>query len=333
MPRSVGITASAVVVLIGSAFTILCGALMVLGSVFLLHSSPVAKLPVNLGYFAIIEAAMLFAFGGWGLGTGVGLIKTMQWARISLLVFAGILMFISLPAALLMAVISFPNNADPSLPPHFMTIMRVGMALWYAMNAGLAGFWLYYFNKQSVKAQFRGEQPVAEPGAPDLPLGASSTGLRERPLSITIIGWFLLVGSVFTSLYLLVYSAFFSGVQLPLFFLGFFFSGRSASLMLMVWMAAQMFGAVGLLKLKNWGLLVTIGLQCMTVLNTALLLGIPANRARFQQIMDTMTASMNALMPQPVPFAFPMWIGIASSLPLVFVILWFLVTRKHAFTV
>jgi len=43
-------------------------------------------------------------------------------------------------------------------------------------------------------------------------------------------------------------------------------------------------------------------------------------------------ASMNSRMPHPVPFVFPIWIAFASPLPIVFVILWFLITRRQAFT-
>jgi hypothetical protein len=306
MPRSVGITVSAVVVIIGSAFTILGGAMMVLGSLFLSKSSPAANVPVNLGFFVVIEAVMFSGFGGWGLAAGIGLINLKQWARISMLVFAAILVFISLPAAVLLAVIPFPNTNDPNLPSNFMPIMRTGMVLFYAMFAALGCFWLYFFNKQSVKAQFQVREPGLESaaGTPIAALGAS----RARPLSITIIGWFLLIGSALAPLGLLFNSAFFSGLQFPLYFLGFFFFGRSASLILIVWITAQIVAAMGLLKLKNWGLLVTIGLQCLTVVNAALLVGIPANRARFQQIMEAMVASINSRMPQPVSFVFPIWI-------------------------
>jgi hypothetical protein len=336
MPRSVGITVSAVVVFIGSAVTILFGVIMALGAVFLSNLNGTANVPAHLGYFGAIEGVVFFGFGGWGIASGVGLIKTKQWARISMLVFAALLVLFSLPGVALIAFIRFPNTNDPNLPSNFAAIMRVGIGLFYGMFAALGCFWLYFFNRRGVKAQFHGEQPVVDLMMPDLPSGTPfatpSAGLRARPLSITIIGWFLLVGSALSPLFLLFYGAFFPDAQMPLFFLGFFLFGRSAFLILFVWMAVQIVAAVGLLKLKNWGRLTTIGMQCLTVVNSALLLGIPANRARFQQLMDTMTAFMNARMPQPVPFVFPMWVGIAISLPIVFVILWFLIARKQAFT-
>jgi len=223
------------------------------------------------------------------------------------------------------AVIPIPNANDPDLASNFATITRIGMVLFYAIFAALGGFWLYFFNRQHVKLQFRGGEQAIESSI------AGQTDTRPaRPLSITIIGWFLVIGAALTPLFLLLNSVLFPGLQTPLFFLDFFFFGPRALLILTVWMAAQMAAAVGLLKLKNWARLATIGLQCLVLINFVLL-AIPANRARFQQVMETMTSSMNTRMPQPVPFLFPMWAGIAASLPIVLVILWFLITEKQSF--
>jgi hypothetical protein len=205
------------------------------------------------------------------------------------------------------------------------------------MFAALGGFWLYFFNGRNVKAQFVGQQPLATSASPELFAGAPYAGhrpsSRARPLSITIIGWFLLVGSALTPLCILFNKILFSGVQIPLFLFGFFVSGRGAYAILVMWMAIQLVAAVGLLKLKRWGWFATIALQCLGILNSTLMVAIPANRARFQQLMEIMSASVTARMPQPhpLPLAFPMWIGVATSLPIVVLILWFLVTRKQAF--
>ena len=104
MPRSTGITVSAIVATIGSAFTVLSGTLIVLVSVFALNTSSSADALVNLRYVLVIEALVAFGFGGWGLAAGIGLIKTKEWARISTLVYAAILIFFSLPAAVATAI-------------------------------------------------------------------------------------------------------------------------------------------------------------------------------------------------------------------------------------
>jgi len=333
MPRSPGVTASAVAVLIGSSFTLLCGAMMVLGSAFFTRANPAARLPENFGSILVVEAVLFFGFGGWGLASGIGLFCLKQWARISLLVYAGLLICVSLPAAALMAVISLPH--DPNLPVNFMPVIRVGMALFYGMFAALGGVWLYFFNKRSVKVQFQAMPRMPESAAGDVFVGVpapeASASQSARPLSITVIGWFLLIASALAPLGALINRALFPGVQGPFYFLGFFFFGWSGYLVLLVWMAAQMVAAVGLLKLKRWGLFATIALQCLTLLNATLLLVIPGHRARLQQIMETMVASMDARLPQPAPFVFPTWIGFGMAFPMVLVILWFLVTRRQVF--
>jgi hypothetical protein len=76
---------------------------------------------------------------------------------------------------------------------------------------------------------------------------------RARPLSITIIGWYLIIGSAFAVLSLVLTNALFARLKLPFFFLGVFLFGPGAYLLLMVWMAVQAGAAVGLLKLKRLG--------------------------------------------------------------------------------
>ena len=80
------------------------------------------------------------------------------------------------------------------------------------------------------------------------------------------------------------------------------------------------------------GLFATIGSQCLAAVNAALPMVIPGQRARFQQVMETMTASMNARLPQPAHFVYPAWIGLAMAFPVTLVILWLLITRRHAFS-
>ena len=330
-----GITISAIIVILGSAFTLLGGAMMVLSSAFLSKANPASAVPLNLASIVVIDSVVLSGFGGWGLASGIGLIYLKRWARISTLIFAGFLVCIALPAAAVIALIPLPNTHDPNLPSNFMSVMRIGMSVFYGMFAALGAFWLYFFNTRSAKAQFQPRQPVPESAAGDLFLGAavpaSALSQGARPLSITIIGWFLLIGSAVAPLGLVFNRAFFPGIRLPLYFLGFFFLGRSAYLVSLAWMAAQMVAAAAMLKLKKWGLFATIGLQCLAGVNAALLMGIPGHRARFQQMMETMTASMNARLPEPAPFVFPAWIGLAMAFPVILVILWFLVTRRRAF--
>jgi hypothetical protein len=315
MARSGGITFSAVVVFLGSVFAILSGGFAVLGSLTASNAGLRTPAPIDFRYVAIVMAIFYLGFGGWGVASGIGLIKTRQWARISMLVFACLLFLFSLPMVLVMAVIRLPETNDPNLPPNFTAMMRVGMDTVFGLIAALGGFWLYFFNKKSVKEQFGGARPAGQEMAADL----SAEKSNARPLSITIIGWYLLIASGLSPLFLLLSRTLLHGQPMPLCFLGFFVFGRSAILILVVWMAAQFVAAVGLLKLRNWGRVVTIWLQVLGIANLVLTFGLPANRVRYQQIMETFSFSPQA------------WIGAVASAPILLVVLWFLITQKTAF--
>jgi hypothetical protein len=326
------------VVFIGSALTVLTGAAMVLGAAFLANSSRMANQPPFLRYALFFEAALCFAFGGWGVASGVGLLQLKRWARISMVVYAVILLVCTLPAALTIGFVPLTNSTNnPNAPALVITFIRVGLVFFYGAFAALGGFWLYFFNMRTVKAQFRGEQPIetalVAPSqlAAGTPFGTPAATTRPRPLSISIIGWFLVVSCALMPLEILLLSVMFPHERFPFCIMGFFVFGRSAYLLMLGWAMVQLVAAAGLLKLKNWGRLTTIGLNFFGIANGALVLVVPGNRERFQQLMETMTASMNTTMPRPASFTFPAWIGLAFSLPFIAAILWFLFAEKQAF--
>ncbi len=345
MARSGGVTFSAVLVFIGSACTILMGTLAALGSLLASRVTPEAANMPNftsfMKYFAIVEAIFFLGFGGWGIASGVGLINTKEWARISMLVFGAILLVTALPAALVMAVMPLSGANNPNLPANFMLVMRLGIGSFYGLVGALGIFWLYFFNKKTVKAQFRPALQATSPVYGTVPAGVAGVapvgdvvGVTERessrPLSISIIAWFLLIGGAVCILCLPFAANFFPDHTIPFCFMGFFLAGRIALVVFFIWMAVQMGAAVGLLKLKEWGRVLAISLQVLGILNSLLTFGVPANRARFQQIMESMTSSMTAPMSQPPPFVLPAWYGVVGIFPIL-LILWFLVARKDAF--
>ena len=95
-----------------------------------------------------------------------------------------------------------------------MLLVRASLTLLYAMFAALGSYWLYFFNSQKVKAQFRAQQLLTElgrlevPGTPAVRFGPDQ---HARPLSITIIGWYLIIASALAPLSVLFTSTFFPG--------------------------------------------------------------------------------------------------------------------------
>jgi hypothetical protein len=160
MRRSKGVTISAVLALIFSVFTVLPGAIFLVSYPFLRKSNPIPNFPPfpeNFSFLLFAAATTLLFFGIWGIATGVGLLKLKNWARISILIYAGMLLFFSVPRFLLALV-------SP------MTVGRVFSALFDGVYATLGGFWIYFFNQVTVKAQFSRESPFegTDPvGAPE----------------------------------------------------------------------------------------------------------------------------------------------------------------------
>jgi hypothetical protein len=323
MACSGGIRLSAVVVFLGSAFAILSGGFAVLGSLAASNARPGTPVPIDFRSVAIGVAIFYLAFGGWGIASGIGLLHTRHWARVSMLVFACLLLLFSLPTAVMMSVIRLPETSDPNLPANFRALMKLAVEMVFGLMAALGGFWLYFFNKRSVKAQFLGVRPASQGMVADV----SAEKPKGRPLSITIIAWYLLIASGLSPLLLLFSRTVLHGQTMPVCFLGFFIFRRSAILVLVVWMAAQFVAAIGLLKLRNWGRVTCLWLQVLGIVNLVLTFAVPANRVRYQKIVETMYPQF----PQTFSFSALTWMVIVCTAPILLVVLWFLVTQKRVF--
>src|SRR5262245_38490549 len=88
----------------------------------------------------IVGLAMFGILGVWGTTTAIGLFRLRNWARISILIFAGFLALMGLfsgPVLLLMP-------PPPGAPPNYdaVRILIVGV---YGGLGVLGLFWLYYF--------------------------------------------------------------------------------------------------------------------------------------------------------------------------------------------
>jgi hypothetical protein len=310
MKRSAGIVMTAVIVLLGSAFTLLCGAMMVL--VFWIAPPPAQEMPLHfMKYFMLLIAAIMFGMGSWGVATGVGLLKLKGWARISLLVFSGLLLVFSLPSMLMFSFIPMQPVPNANVPESFYTGLRAGMVVFYGLQAALGGWWLYYFTRRGVKAQFGagGALPEAVAAAP------------KRPISITVIACYL----IFTSCFLPM--VFF--IHVPAIFIGYVLTGWAATLLAVAYGVLNIVMGVGLLKLKEWSRILAICYFCFAFCNALASFLPTGSRARFGQVMDSMRTSMG--LPSGAMASFPIWLGLVFSLPVICVVLWFLIKEKKAF--
>jgi len=305
MKRSAGVTASAVIVFIGSTLVLLLGALSLLGVAL---ASPSEGQPHFFRYIMWFFLALMFGGAGWGIATGVGLLLLEDWGRISILIFSGLLLFFGIPGLLMDPFM--PIQQSPGLPGNFVLFMRISLAVFYGILAALGVWWMIFFTRKSVRAQFQGtpEYALQPPASP------------ARPISITIIGWYLLISAFI--------SVFFLFIHIPIFLLGFMINGWASSLFMLGCGIVQLVMGAGLLKLKPWCRILAIGYFSFFTFNEVLMVVIPGSEARYEQAMKSVQESWG--LPQ-TPMQFPVWFGLVVCVPLFGVLLWFLITCRRAF--
>ena len=321
MNRSVGVTVTAVVVLLGSGLTLLAGVMM------LFASSSDLPIPENqvhfLKYFMVFLALVLFAAAAWGIASGTGLMRLREWSRISMLVFSALLLFVCIPGLLMFLFMPFPppgTAPSPELTKEMLGATRIFMVVLYGILAALGGWWIYFFNKRSTKDQFL---KVRIPGLEGMP-GAEVISPYARPLSITLIAWWLLISGFIGVLGL--------SVNPPVFFLGYFFKGTYASVLMLALALVQSLIGFGLLKLRPWGRTLAIYYFQFLIFNSLTMVLIPGTQARFEQAMSEMLSDMQGTLgTPPSPMHVPIWFGVIFAVPLLSLLLWIVVSRKDVF--
>ena len=91
MAHTVGVIFSAVMVFTAGLVTLFFGAMTM--SLAVLNERGTASAPG--GSFAIPLAIVLIGLGGWGIATGVAIVKMKAWARVSMLAFGALLFAIA----------------------------------------------------------------------------------------------------------------------------------------------------------------------------------------------------------------------------------------------
>ena len=321
MNRSVGVTVTAVVVLLGSGLTLLAGVMMLFASS---SDLPVPENQIHfLKYFMAFMALVLFAAGAWGIASGMGLMRLREWSRVSMLIFSALLVFLCVPGLVMFLFMPFPppgTAPSPEMTKEMLAATRVFMVVLYGILSALGGWWLYFLNKRSTKDQFL---KVKIPGMEGMPGGAVISPYA-RPLSITLIAWYLLISGFVGVLGL--------SMNPPIFFLGYFFKGTPASALMLALALVQSLIGFGLLKLRPWGRTLAIYYFQFLIFNSLTVVLIPGTQARFEQAMNGMLTDMQGTLGTPPPaMHFPIWFGVIFAVPLLALLLWVVVSRKEAF--
>lgn len=180
----------------------------------------------------------------------------------------------------------------------------------------LGAFWLYFFNKRSVKDQFKGI-PIQE--------GLAAESRPERPLVIVILGWLFIMGGCFTPFVLFM--------RTPAFFFSFAVPGHWGDLVFIAFAALSVVAGIGLLRLRPWSWIVAVGFQSMGLLNALSLILIPGALARFQGLLrvQRIAVGLPPDTPNVIPPASAMWIGFGIGALVAGAVLAILFWYKRAF--
>ncbi len=315
LKRSGGVIASAVLGFTGSGFSILYAAFFVISSV-MVRSPPALQSSSGLPAPAAPPVAFLLmislfyvALGTWGIVSSVGILRLRNWARTCFLVFAGLLSIFSIFGAIgsLMGMLVAPKIIPPQ--QHVPAGLMSGVFLFFLLVAlfftALGVSWLVYFSRPSVKAQFLGEVNLASP--------------RTLPLSLTVISWILILGSLAMLFGLLLGSY-------PIIILGFVLHGWPGRIVLIAWGSVSFLVGAGMLRRRPEAHSLAVGYQFFGLLNLAsyLFFGSAARAAIMQQIPQNPAINIDSIYPL-------IWFGALVGLVGAVVPLWFLITRRQAY--
>lgn len=92
-----------------------------------------------------------FPLAGWGIATGIGLLRTWRWARISTLIFSGLLAAFGIAEAV--ASLRMPGDADT--PRWEFIIFKTVLTLLDLIPIAAGVAWLLFFTRKDVKAYFQ----------------------------------------------------------------------------------------------------------------------------------------------------------------------------------
>lgn len=331
MKRSIGVTLSAVVVFIGCAMTLLGGVLMVVGIEFA-QDQALAN-PLMRGVL-IFEVLLDLGFVSWGLASGIGLLKLRGWARMSMIVFSGIMIAFCVIPMIIFPFIPIPQPDDTTA--NLGLIIRGGMEVFYGSFVALGAFWIYFFNKKSVKEQFRsGAEAATATIAPQIHVASafaspsvSAARGQRKPVLITIIG-VLLIASCASMPFALIMHA-------PALFFGFELHGVGAAIALATFCAFGLAAGIGLVRFRLWGWITALLFYVVGIANTASFLLIPGALDRFNSAIEQQYAAW-AIPQSALPYSLTtmisatMHISLVVGLVLGAAVLWALIAYRRAF--
>lgn len=279
MQRPMGIFIAGVILLISGLLGLLVCGVILLGGVSA-ESAPMAAVPYTRSILMVtgIVYAGISIFLGW---VAVDLFRVRSWARYATIILAALgACFCAFLAVMMIVVrhLSLPNsssNPSPDLPPGMLHGILDGMTILYFVLAAIALFWVFYFNRASVRAAFtaavirRHGQDFTGDITLSIPQQHAVVGIAQVIVWINAVLW--LIGAVYMVVEL--------WLGLPMFLLGWLATGTAAFLAEALFACLLVYSGLGLIFRWRGGWYLAIMLQLFSLASILLLL-IPGYAAR-----------------------------------------------------
>ena len=353
--RSAGVTAIAILQIIGSAIFLMMAAFMAF-AMFVVPTPPPndAQLPPHFFTAMRVVLPLFYALPAvWGIITAVGLLQLKNWARISTIVISVLLIVFGAFGVLTSMVFFLKPPPGNGADTKFFVVMGAVAAMFALAEIGIGIWWIVFCNRAGVKAQFlpqlyplpytaQVDMPYsATPPPPSLttPAGLASTTdptppvvaptRTARPLSISIIAWFMLVSCLFVP-----FNIFFHA---PTVLFTTILTGWPAMVLLLVFTAVNLYIGIALLQMKHAGRLVAMGYFLFGLLNFAVFYLAPGRNARMARLMEVEQSMFpwmrSTQLNSPFgPEMMPIFIGTGIGIVALFLVLmYFLAAAKPAF--
>jgi hypothetical protein len=134
----------------------------------------------EMGSFYRANMVWILLFSSWGLATGIGLLRAWRWARISALIFSGLLVALGV-----LAVVALLRMPAGDVSGWQLLMLRAFAVLFFLSPAAVGTWWLLFFNRQDVKAYFSsGSVDLAQPSST---VRGCQGEQRSTPISRTVI--------------------------------------------------------------------------------------------------------------------------------------------------
>jgi len=239
---SSAVVAAAIVGILVSLFTILIAVATIAGMSMMPpnNSSAIPPLAKQLA------VATMGLFGGlaiFGIFTSVGVLRLKKWARVSMLVWGGVMAAFCGVILLFMAFAPFPDMpADTSVNFPFLRIL---ICVVYGIPFLIGFWWLLLFNQSRVKEQFLAVAPSdGQLAAPQQP---------RCPLPLAILAGF----SIFSAGFSLLLP--FTNFPVNVILFGYRVHGAFGVALFYLAAGLVLLGATGMLRLKRWSYPLMLG--------------------------------------------------------------------------